>query len=151
MIKINGAEPKGFRINGSEVKKLIYNGQIVWEGWSPYGNIAPEHGSTIRTALIDDNINTYFSFTSTISLVSIAFDAVNLCDQVEILASGTEVIVSVHFSDGTSTSQTFALDSTKRAYTMSFDEKQVANVQLKVDRGKSCRAYEFYLYGKVKL
>ena len=54
MIKINGAEPKGFRVNGSEVKKMMYNGQIVWEGWSPYGNIAPEYGSTTRTALIDD-------------------------------------------------------------------------------------------------
>lgn len=151
MIKINGAEPKGFRINGSEVKKLIYNGQIVWEGWSPYENIAPEYGITTRTALIDDNINTYFSFTSLISLVSIAFDAVNLCDQVEILASGTEVIVSVHFSDGTSASQTFALDSTKRAYTMSFVEKQVTQVRLRVNRGESCRAYEVYLYGKVKL
>lgn len=152
MIKINGAEPKGFRINGSEVKKMMYNGQIVWEGWSPYGNIAPEYGITTRTALIDNDINTSVVIRNTLRGASVDFEVINLCDRLEVLIDGfsSSVVISVFFGDGTSVSQVLYASPKPKIHTVSFDEKQVVTLQVQ-QNNESTSVYEVYLYGKVKL
>ncbi len=145
-------EMTAIKLGGQDVSRAYIGSTLIWEGWSPYGNIAPEYGITTRTALIDNDINTRVVISNTLRGASVDFEVINLCDRLEVLISGfsSSVVISVFFGDGTSVSQVLYASPEQNIHTVSFDEKQV--VTLRVQQNKeSASVYEFYLYGKVKL